>query len=111
MPETFVQQRRFPRIPSENPVLVKRLDDDSVGSFSKTREVGLGGCMFVNDEALGPGTIVEMFISVQGRVIEAKSRIVYERPKGTQFEMGVEFLEMDPVDRVVIEHLFAQDPA
>ena len=32
-----------------------------------------------------------MFISFQGRVIEATARVVYERPHGEQFEVGVEF--------------------
>jgi hypothetical protein len=106
MPETYANQRRFPRIPSENPVFVKKLQDDTVGAFSKTREVGLGGCMFISDEAWGSGTLLNMFISVQGRVLEAKARVVYERPHGPQFDMGVEFIEIDPVERVVLERLF-----
>ena len=38
--------------------------------------------MFLNDEALGPGSLLDFF-SVQGRVIEAKARVVYEHPMGT----------------------------
>ena len=106
MPETYPNQRRFPRVRSENPVLVKKLNDESIGAFSKTREVGLGGCMFLNDEALGPGSLLDFFISVQGRVIEAKARVVYEHPMGKQYEVGVEFTEIDPVERVALERLF-----
>jgi hypothetical protein len=106
MPETYPNQRRFPRVRSENPVLVKKLNDESVGAFGKTCEVGLGGCMFLNDEALGPGSLLDFFISVQGRVIEAKARVVYEHPMGNQVEVGVEFTEIDPVERVVLERLF-----
>lgn len=106
MSGSYPTQRRFPRVRSENPVLVKRLDNERVGSFSKTQEVGLGGCMFLNDEALGPGSSLEFFVSVQGRVIEAKARVVYEHPVGSQFEVGVEFTEIDPVDRTVLERLF-----
>ena len=106
MSETYLNQRRFPRVRSENPVLVKKLNDERVGAFSKTQEVGLGGCMFLNDEALGPGSSLEFFVSVQGRVIEAKARVVYEHPVGSQFEVGVEFTEIDPVDRTVLERLF-----
>ncbi len=106
MNDAYERQRRFPRIPSENPVFVKKLDDENVGAFGKTQEVGLGGCMFTNDEVLGPGSVLMMFISVQGRVLEAKVRVVYERPKGDKFEVGVEFLEMDPVEKNVLERLF-----
>lgn len=106
MADDHPNQRRFPRVRSENPILVKKLDDDTVGAFSKTQEVGLGGCMFVNTESLGPGSLLGMFISVQGRVIEATARVVYERPHGEQFEVGVEFLKLDPVERTVLERLF-----
>jgi hypothetical protein len=106
MAESHPNQRRFPRIRSENPILVKKLDDETVGAFSKTQEVGLGGCMFANHEALGPGALLGMFISVQGRVIEATARVVYERPHGEQFEVGVEFVQIDPVERTVLERLF-----
>lgn len=106
MADDHLQQRRFPRVRSENPILVKKLEDDTVGAFGKTREVGLGGCMFANDERLGCDSTLSMFISVQGRVIESKARVVYERAMGDQFEVGVEFIEIDPVDRVVLEQLF-----
>jgi len=108
--EAFTNQRRFPRMPSEHPILVKKLDDETVGAFGKTRQVGLGGCMFLNDESLGTGSLLGMFISVQGRVIEATAKVVYERPHGAQFEVGVEFLEIDPVERTVIERLFEAAP-
>ena len=111
MAEAHTNQRRFPRIRSENPILVKKLDDETVGAFSKTQEVGLGGCMFVNHEALGPGSLLGMFISVQGRVIEATARVIYERPHQDQFEVGVEFVQIDPVERTVLERLFEEEPA
>lgn len=111
MAEAQPNHRRFPRIRSENPILVKKLDDESVGAFSKTQQMGLGGCMFVNGEPLGAGALLGMFISVQGRVIEATARVVYERPHGDQFEVGVEFLQLDPVERTVLERLFEEAPA
>ncbi len=106
MAESYPNHRRFPRIRSENPILVKKLDDETVGAFSKTQEVGLGGCKFVNTEPIGIGSLLSMFISVQGRVIEATARVVYERPHGEQVEVGVEFLKLDPVERTVLERLF-----
>ena len=105
MTEAYPTQRRFPRIPSKNHVFVKKLQDETMGSFSKTLELGLGGCMFVSNETWEPGTTLNMLISVQDRVIEAKARVVYERPRDSQFEMGVEFLELDPIERVILEKL------
>lgn len=110
MAGAYSNHRRFPRIRSENPVLVKKLDDESIGAFSKTRQVGLGGCMFLNDEAIGTGTTLEVFISVQGRVIRSKARVVYELPRAGQYEIGVEFLEIDPVEKSILERLFEESP-
>jgi hypothetical protein len=99
-------QRRFPRICSENPFLVRKLDDEAIGAFGKTREMGLGGCKFVSEEAFGPGTLLGMAISVQGQAIQVVARVAYLLPQGSQFEIGVEFLHVDPSERSVIEHLF-----
>ena len=55
MAESQPHQRRFPRIRSENPILVKKVDDETVGAFSKTQEVGLGGCMFATTNRSAPG--------------------------------------------------------
>jgi len=85
---------------------VKTLDDENVGAFGKTHEMGLGGCKFVSEIAFSFGTLLEMSISVQGKVIQVVARVAYLRPKGSQFEVGVEFVHVDPSERSVIEHLF-----
>ena len=70
----------------------------------------------VNDESIGEGTHIQLFISVGGRVIETKGRVVYEIPSApNKIEVGVEFTEITPWDRSVIEQLCsrngAEDPA
>lgn len=101
-------QRRFPRIGSENAVLVKKIAPDRAEGFVKTRVVGLGGCMFVTDELLGVGALVELLIAVSGRIVKASGRVVYEIPKESQtIEVGIEFLELEDSDRKVIEGLFS----
>ena len=103
-------QRRFPRIRSENPFLVRRLDDETVGAFGRTQVVGLGGCMFVSGEVFAPGTLLGMAISVRGHVIQVVVRVASVLPLGPQFEIGVEFLQVDPAERGVLGHLFDDSP-
>ena len=107
MNEANVDARRFPRINSENVVLVKKVASDSAEGFVKTRVLGVGGCMFVCDEPIGVGSQVELLISVVCRVVRAVGRVVYEIPRAPRsIEVGIEFLELADADREVIECLF-----
>ena len=110
MTEAGPDQRRFPRIRSENPFLVKKLDDERVGAFGKTRVMGTGGCMFVSEEAFAPGTLLAMAISVPGRAIQVVARVAYLQPRGSLFETGVEFLQVDLADRGLLQDLL-RNPA
>lgn len=101
------KRRRYPRIPSQNSVLVKRLGDDSLEGFTRTRMVGLGGCMFVSDQSMGVGSFLDLLISVKGSVAKALSKVVYERQfSGKEFEVGVEFVLISDVDRRLLEVLW-----
>ena len=105
----FESKRRFPRIPSENAVLVRRLGDAEAEGFTRTRVVGLGGCMFVSDEPLGVESFLDLLISVRGRVVQTRGRVVYEIPcAGDEVEVGVEFVHIAPHDRDIIQELFPQ---
>ncbi len=109
MTTDYAAKRRFPRIPSENAVLVRKLGQAEAEGFVKTRVVGLGGCMIVSDEHLGQGAFLDLLISVRGRVIKTRGRVVYEIPRSRKHvEVGVEFLEIGPDDRHVIAALFEE---
>jgi hypothetical protein len=100
-------QRRFPRIPAEYAVLVKQLGPESDEAFAKTRVLGLGGCMFVDDEPLGEGTAIELLISIRGQVIKTTARVVYEASHtGGGVEIGCEFLFISDKDRQILETIF-----
>ncbi|MDW7711939.1 MAG: PilZ domain-containing protein [Deferrisomatales bacterium] len=100
-------KRRFPRIPSENAVLIKKLGPEESEGFAKTRVVGLGGCMFVSDERLGVDSCLDLLISVRGRVVKTRGRVAYEVDTGGgELEVGVEFLEISPHDRAILQELF-----
>jgi hypothetical protein len=103
------EKRRFPRVPSENVVLMRKLGEDAGEALVKTKVMGLGGCLLVSQEAMKPGTTVELLISVSGRVVKTQARVAWEnmRPEGG-FDVGVEFLAVEPADRHILEVLLAE---
>jgi hypothetical protein len=112
MGQGYRKDRRFPRIPAEHAVMVRLLGGPRFEGFAKTQVIGLGGCMFVNRESLGYGSLMELLISVEGRVIRADARVAYEVPKnGREHQVGVEFLRLHPSDRELLSSLIARNQA
>ncbi len=104
MPERLIVPRRFPRVPAENALLVKKIGEEDSELLAKTKSVSCGGCMFVHHEHVGVGTAVELFISLPGRVIKAQGRVVWESDAASGgVEVGVEFLRISPEDRRALE--------
>ena len=97
------ESRRFPRIPSQNSVLVQGVSEGSGEAFVPTRTISLGGCSFLNRTELAEGQILQLLISVDQRVVKAKAQVVYSRPSvDDRWEVGVQFGELDPGDREII---------
>ena len=107
MSDAFAKRRRFPRIASENVVLLRTGGAADAERLAKTRAIGLGGCSFVTDHPPAIGAFLELLVSVGGRVVTTRSRVVYEIASGDRREIGVEFLEIDPADREWLERHFA----
>jgi c-di-GMP-binding flagellar brake protein YcgR len=105
----FPQQRRFPRIAAEHTVLVTKTGAENREELSRTRDLGLGGCMFLSDEPLGTGSVIEVLISIGRRVVPTTARVVYERASERRFEIGVEFLRLDPGDHQFLQSFFGAD--
>jgi hypothetical protein len=105
-------KRRFPRIPAETSVLLRKLGGSLKGELSTTRVVGAGGCCFVHPEPQGQDSTLFLSILVGLELAEAKVRVAYERqlPDG-QYEIGVEFLEIAPRDLALLDKLEAQASA
>lgn len=103
MADEVPTQRRFPRIAAEHAVMVTRAGAETLEEFARTRDLGLGGCMFESDEPIGAGSVIELLISFAGRVVPTTARVVYEHPSGRRFEVGVEFLQLDPADRQFLQ--------
>jgi len=104
-------KRRFPRIAAQHTVLVTKAGAEKLEEFAKTRDLGLGGCMFLSDEPLGVGSVIEVLISLAGQVVATTARVVYEHASDRRFEVGVEFLRLDPADRELLQSFFDADPA
>jgi hypothetical protein len=110
MESPYAKQRRFPRIPAEYPVLVRKLDGEKITRLSCTKVVGLGGCMFLHDHPFGGGSLLSLLILVKDRYIETRARVAYERPlRDQKVEIGVEFLEIADDDVAALKDLFAEE--
>jgi hypothetical protein len=90
--------RRFPRVRSERPVLVRLLGQETVEEMARTRVIGLGGCMFVSPSPVGSRSRLEVLIAVDGAVVRTDGRVAYEIRRGDEYEVGVEFLHVSPAD-------------
>ena len=103
-----IKPRRFPRVQARHAVMVRLLGPSTFEEFARTRVIGPGGCMFVSEESLGFGSLMELSIALRGRVVKTDSRVVYEiRRSETEHQVGVEFLRISPGDRAYLETLVA----
>lgn len=107
MSDAYKNRRRFPRIRSENAVFVKKLGSESEEGFAKAHSLGPGGCMFVNPDPLGVGSVIEILIHTDEHVIQALGRVVYEKERAeTGYEVGVEFGAISLEDQKRLLELF-----
>jgi len=95
MSQDYETRRRFPRIPVENAVLIAHHGDELHEEFSKTRSVGLGGCMFASDRSFGVDSHLELLLTLRRKVVKVRARVAYERQINGKWEVGAEFMELD----------------
>ena len=101
--------RRFPRVRSQHSALVRLLGGDPFEEFARTQVVGLGGCMFLSEQSLGFGSLLEVLIALEGKVVRTDARVVYEIPRqDLRHEVGVEFLRISNDDRGLLASLVAR---
>lgn len=100
--------RRFPRVRSEHPVRLRILGERRPEALSLTQVISLGGCMLVCDRSIGFGSLMELTISLDGKVLRADARVAWERRKASnEHEVGIEFLRLNRVDRAALEQIVA----
>ena len=107
MTDTSMKPRRYPRIESHHVLLLSEPGDAERDAFARTRELGQGGCCFAVDEAPPVGSLVKLSIALADRIVETTSRVAWIREVDGRQEVGVEFSQIDPVDRAAIEALAA----
>ena len=101
--------RRFPRVPSQQPVLVKLRRATDPGEVNHLVTVSLGGCMFLFDRPLRPNAPLELAILVGRRIAHAGARVVYQsRRRDGLYETGAEFTETAPRDLEVLGLLIGE---
>jgi c-di-GMP-binding flagellar brake protein YcgR len=100
--------RRFPRVTSELPVRLRILGERRPEAVSRTQVISAGGCMLVSDRSIGFGSLMEVTISCDGRLLRADGRVAWEKRKSaSEHEVGVEFLRITARDRAVLEEIVA----
>lgn len=107
MTQNKPSRRRFPRIPSQYDVGVRRVEEQkAIPMVSIVNDVGLGGCRFMSKETFGVNSLLWLTILPKKGIVEARARVVYEMPnKGKTYEIGVEFVEISPRDQTTLEKL------
>ncbi len=96
------------RHPSSIPIEVKEGDplasvarqpETPTVAASRLQNVSIGGLAFEAENELAVGCIVALKINFVRPVFSTRARVVWCRPAGDHFELGVEFLEASDVFR------------
>ncbi|MCP4901366.1 MAG: PilZ domain-containing protein [bacterium] len=102
------ERRRFPRIESQHAVLVTQLGEERCEELSKTQGLGEGGLSFMSREPFEPGAMLELAVTLYGKVVRATGRVAYARPNDSgELEIGVEFLQVPESDRKKLEQILS----
>ena len=111
MASSLIRKRRYARLKVDQPLFVEVLEERGTQGFSRTRTIGEGGCSFTSAEAIGYLSLMKLSIALQGKVVVADGRAVYQLPVDGGYEVGVEFLRVSNEDRLHIRQLVASPPA
>jgi len=88
-------RRQYPRISSENVVMIHRIGPVEQAEMATARQIGLGGLMISSVESLGVDSYLRLTITIDNEVVEATGRVVWERPADGAFDVGVAFVSID----------------
>lgn len=99
--------RRYSRAPAEHQVRIRVRSDRQPDRVSRTRVISPGGCMLVSEDPLGPGSLLELIISLDGHLLLTEARVAWERPGPGEHHVGIEFLRIHPKDREILARLVA----
>jgi hypothetical protein len=98
MKEPHAEKRRYIRHPSNIPIEVN--PDHDRGRVPKAlRNVSFGGICFHSAVPFESGEIITIRIALIRPVFTAKGRVVWCRPVGDAFDVGIEFVDTEDAFR------------
>lgn len=113
MDKVIQEKRRFPRITSSIPVEyrdISRQIDSFVPTLSK--DISEGGIRFICDDFISIFTrlLVNVALPIHPKPVKAISKIAWIKklPYGSQFEAGVQFLDMADSDRNLLTSFLSE---
>jgi hypothetical protein len=100
--------RRYPRIPSKQSIVVRKIGGPIQGRLATTESMGLGGCCFAHEEPHPEGQTLYLSILIGHELAQARVRVVYCRDRDVGgYEVGVEFAEVPQRDLDLIRGLIS----
>ncbi|MCG6949419.1 MAG: PilZ domain-containing protein [Acidobacteria bacterium] len=89
-------RRQFPRVPSEDVVMIHRLGPAEEEEQTTARQIGLGGLMISSVESLGVDSYLRLKLTIEAEEVEATGRVVWEKPaEDGSFDVGIAFISID----------------
>lgn len=110
------ERRKFPRINARLPLQFKDIQRP-IETFSGTltKDISEGGVRFISSEFLSIFTrlLIEASIPSFSRPIKSISKVAWIRkvPHGSQYDIGVQFMDMTEEDRKQLASFIAKSPA
>lgn len=72
----------------------------------QTQVISPGGCMLLSDRSIGFGSLLEIAITLDGRVLRVDGRAAWENRRGRgEYDVGIEFLRISAADRGLLDRL------
>jgi c-di-GMP-binding flagellar brake protein YcgR len=100
MPPRWEEKRRSARI-SVNTPLRCQIRGVAESNNAVMEDIGIGGIRFINDKFIPTDTYVNLELNILSKVIATTGKIVRVNslPYSHKFELGIEFLEFDPLQK------------
>ena len=105
------ERRRFVRLNISVEIQYTVLEKETPDELkAKSRNISAGGICIIADEKIATDNILilSIYLPADEMPIIAKGKVVWARPfeigkEGERFDVGVEFIEIDPKDRKKID--------
>ena len=98
---TFEEKRRFPRIRLKSPIQWQIRGANELSRNAVTDDISLSGMSFTNDKFVAPDATLMLQVNVLSRILYPIAKVVWSNPMphSDRYQVGVQFLEFDPMER------------